>query len=442
MNDDEPGSDRITIDVASEALLSGAGVILQDGDVAHVFPISERVRNRVIVHGNVYQPGPIALTPGMRISDALRKAGGLLPNTYLGQLLIGRKRSDGTEVIVRAMLADTLGNVIGDTPLQEEDDLHIFSLSTFRPERSVAITGAVNKGGRFPFTDGGTLRDLVLVAGGLKESAYLLEAEIARLPDSRDSGRTAITIRVPLDSTYLFERGPDGRYFGPPGLPSRSSGTPEVLLKPYDNVLILRQPDWELQRSVAIQGEVRFPGTYALLNKSERLSDLVKRAGGLTDEAYGDGILFVRSQFGLGRVGVAISAALRQYESTDNLILRDGDNITIPSFNAVVSIRGAVNQPSNVAYTRGKDLEYYVNQAGGYARTADEGRAYVLQPNGKYDAVRNHFLRPSSIPMPLPGAVITVPEKDPEVKKDLTALIAQIGQITAGFITLIIVAKR
>ena len=97
---------------------------------------------------------------------------------------------------------------------------------------------------------------------------------------------------------------------------------------------------------------------------------------------------------------------------------------------------------SNVAYTRGKDLEYYVNQAGGYARTADEGRAYVLQPNGKYDAVRNHFLRPSSIPMPLPGAVITVPEKDPEVKKDLTALIAQIGQITAGFITLIIVAKR
>ena len=247
---------------------------------------------------------------------------------------------------------------------------------------------------------------------------------------------------VPLDSTYLFERGPDGKYFGPPGLPGRAGGAPEVFLKPYDNVLILRQPDWELQRTVSIQGEVRFPGSYALLNKSERLSDLVKRAGGLTDEAYGDGILFVRNQPGLGRVGVALATALEQYESADNLILRDGDNITIPSFNAVVSIRGAVNQPSNVAYTRGKDVEYYVNQSGGFARTADEGRAYVLQPNGKYDAVHNHFLRPSSIPVPLPGAVVTVPERDPTDRKDLTALIAQIGQIAAGFITLIVLAKR
>ncbi|MEO5818754.1 MAG: SLBB domain-containing protein [Gemmatimonadaceae bacterium] len=439
----EPGRDRITIDVSAEVLLAGTGaaVPLQNGDVVRVFAISERIRNRIVVAGNVNQPGAQGLVPGMKLSDALRKVG-LKPDTYLGEVLITRLRGDSTRLQLRAMLADTTGRVINDFTLQEDDEVTVYSLTTFRPDRYVAIGGAVKAGGQFPFREGMTLRDLVLLANGVQESAWLKEAEIARLPLSRDSGRTAMTIRVPLDSTYLFDRGPNGEYVGPPGPPTMASGAPDVLLKPYDNVLILRQPNFELQRTVTIQGEVRFPGAYALKNKTERLSDLVARAGGLTDEAYADGIVFARGQFGLGRVGIELSTALKKYESSDNLILRDGDNITIPPFNSIVTIRGAVNQPTNVAYVRGKGIDYYVGAAGGATRTGDGNHAYVVQPSGKLESVKHRFLLPSSTPQPRPGSVVTVPEKDPADKKDYIAMAAQIGQVVAGLVTVILLAKR
>jgi protein involved in polysaccharide export with SLBB domain len=437
------GSDRVTIDVASDAGLTSASsaVVLFDGDVVRVFPIADRVRNRIIVQGNVYQQGPQGFAAGMKLSDALRKAG-LQPDTYLGEVLITRLRSDSTRQQLRATLADTTGRVLNDLPLQESDEITVYSQTTFRPLRYVAIAGAVKNGGRFPYRQGMTLRDLVLLANGVQESAYLKEAEIARLPASRDSGRTAMTIRVPLDSTYLFERKPNGEYDGPPGLQTSATGAPDILLSPYDNVLILRQPGWELQRSVALHGEVRFPGAYALLNKTERLSDLIKRAGGLTDEAYSDGIVFVRSQYGIGRVGVELSSALKRYDSNDNLILRDGDEITIPPYNSVVTIRGAVNQPSTVAYVAGKGIDYYIGAAGGVSRTGDDGHAFVTQPSGKLESVRTRFLLPATMPRPRPGSVVTVPEKDPADKKDYLALTGTIAQIIATTITIIVAIRR
>jgi protein involved in polysaccharide export with SLBB domain len=438
------GRDRITVGVASADLLSATGplVPLRNGDVVRVFPISERIRNRIAVGGNVFQPGQQALTPGMRLSDALRKAGGVQPDTYLGEVLITRLRSDSTREQLRAMLADTSGRVINDLPLQEDDEITVFSLTTFRPVRYVAIGGAVNKGGRFPYREGMTLRDLVLLANGVQESAYLREAEIARLPESREGGLTATTIRVPLDSSYLFERKPNGEYAGPPGLPFAAGGTPSVVLKPYDNVSILRQPNWELQRIVTLLGEVRYPGSYALKSKTERLSDLLLRAGGLTDEAYADGIVFNRTQGGIGRVGLELSTALRRYESNDNLILRDGDNITIPAYNSVVTIRGAVNQPSTVAYVRGKGIDYYISAAGGPSRLADEGRAYVVQPSGKLESVRRRFLVPSSMPQPRPGSIVTVPERDPADKKDYLAITGAVASIIGSTVAIIVAITR
>lgn len=438
------GRDRITIDISSEALLVGTGprVPIQDGDVVRVYPISARLRDVVAVSGNVREPGIVALTPGMKVSDALRKAGGILPDTYLGEILISRLRPDSSRIQLRAMLADTTGRIVDDFPVQEDDQVTVFSLTTFRPARYVAIGGAVRSGNRFPFREGMTLRDLVLLANGLSESAYLKEAEIARLPASRDSGRTAVTIRVPLDSTYLFERKPNGEYVGPPGLAFPASGAPEVLLKPYDNVLILRQPDWELQRTVTLTGEVKYPGAYALVRKSERLSDIIARAGGLTAEAYPEATVFSRSQNGLGRIGIDIPTAMREYESSDNLILRDGDVIEVRQYLSVVAIRGAVNQPTNVAWVPGKAIDYYLNAAGGVSRTGDEDRAYVLQPNGKYEATHTHFLRPASLPRPAPGAVVNVPERDLTDKKDFTAIAAQIGQIVAGMATVFLLIRR
>jgi polysaccharide export outer membrane protein len=440
----EEGRDRITIDVSSASLLGGSGgsVPLQNGDVVRIFPISGAVRDQVAVTGNVREPGVVAFATGMKISDAIRKAGGLPANTYLGEMLISRRHSDGSREMLRATLVDTLGNVANDFRLQEYDSLVVYSVETFRPARYVAIAGAVRSGGRFPYRVGMTLRDLVLLADGVQESAYLREAEIARLPESRDSGRTAVTIRVPLDSTYLFERATGVGYVGPPGLQTASSGAPDVLLKPYDNVLILRQPDWELGRTVVLTGEVKFPGAYALRNKSERLSDLIARAGGLSDEANSDGIVFVRAQNGVGRVGIDLAAALRRYDSNDNLILRDGDNISVPAINLVVSIRGAVNQPSTVAYVSGKDIDYYINAAGGTARNGDEGHAYVTQPSGKLESVQNHFLRPASVPQPRPGSVVTVPERDPADKKDYIAIVGTVAQVVASFVAIIVAIKR
>ncbi len=438
------GRDRITVDVGSADILRSTGplVALQNGDVVRVFPISERVRNRIAVAGNVFQPGVQGLTPGMRLSDALRSAGGVQPDTYLGEVLVSRLRSDSTRMQLRATLTDTSGHFVNDLLLQEDDEITVFSLTTFRPNRYVAIGGAVKSGGRFPYRAGMTLRDLVLLANGVQESAYLREAEIARLPESREGGLTATTIRVPLDSSYLFERKPNGDYAGPPGLPFDAGGSPVVVLKPYDNVLILRQPNWELQRTVTIQGEVRYPGSYALKSKTERLSDLLQRAGGLTEEAYADGIVFNRSQGGIGRVGVELSSALRRYESNDNLILRDGDNITIPAYNSVVTIRGAVNQPSTVAYVRGRSIDYYISAAGGPSRLADEGRAYVIQPSGKLESVRRRFLLPSAVPQPRPGSIVTVPERDPADKKDYLAIAGALASILTSTVAIVIAVTR
>ena len=292
--------------------------------------------------------------------------------------------------------------MIGDFPLSEDDQIRVFSVTEFRPERYVAITGAVRNSGQVPFREGMTVRDLVLLAGGLEQSADLREAEIARLPADRRGGATATTSRVPLDSSYIFERGPDGKYFGPPGLPAPNGSGPEIRLRPYDNVLIFRQPNWALQRTAVVSGEVTRPGTYSLTKKTERISDIITRAGGLTPEAYADGVTFYRVTDKVGRIGIALPEILRNPRSRDNLQLQDGDSIFIPRFNAVVNVKGAVNSPVAVTYVPGRSLEYYVRAAGGITRKGDLRYAYVTQPNGKVEATSGKFIFKND-PRPRPG---------------------------------------
>ena len=429
-----PGAARVVTEIVSEQFATGTGpaVPVEAGDVIRVFPVSARVRNRVAVRGNVWLPGPQGIEPGQTtIADVLRAAGGVKPDTYLGQILISRMQRDSSRTQMRAALFDTTGAVLGDFPLAEDDEITVFSVSEFRQPQYVAISGAVQKGGRFEYREGMTVRDLVLLAGGLEESALLTEAEIARLPQDRSTGRTAVTFRTPLDSSYIFTRGPDGRYIGPPGLPAPSGPAPEQPLLPYDNVLILRQPGWELQRSVAVAGEVRYPGKYALQTKSERISDIVKRAGGLTGEGYADGIVFIRRGYQdrdfqgrtlntVGRIGIELPKVLRNPRERDNLILQDGDSIFIPRYSGVVHVTGEVNSPIAVAYVPGRDLPWYVRSAGGAGAKADLGRAYVTQPNGKVEAaVKRRFL-PDDHPRPRPGSVIVVPQKDPSERDSLT----------------------
>ncbi len=468
---EQTGRDRTTIDVSSEKLASGLGppVPILNGDVVRVFPIADRVRNRISVRGNVFTPGPQGLRPGMKVADALRDAGGIKPDTYLGEVLITRLQSDSSRVQLRARLLDTTGVVLNDFALQEDDQINVYSLTAFRPTRYVAIAGHVNTPGRFPFREGMTVRDLVLLGGGVKEGASLREAEIARLPQDRSKGQTAVTIRVPLDSTYLFERRTGVAYSGPPGQSAPAAGMPDVTLEPYDNVLILRQESFEYQRTVVLSGQVRYPGAYALRSKREQLRELIERAGGLTDEAQSDGILFVRKGPGAykinsdaagsirdtvvqdsltraratnGRIGIDLAEVLKNPRSRDNITLEDGDDITIPRYNPVIRVQGAVNAPANVTYVPGRDIFYYIGAAGGGARTADEKRAFVTQPSGKLESVRRRVLVSRSIPVPKAGAVVSVPERDPADKRDLTAIVGSISSVLASLIAIVAVVRR
>jgi polysaccharide export outer membrane protein len=439
------GRDRVVTEIVSDAFMTGTGptVAIQPGDVIRVFSVASRVRNRIQVSGDVWSPGSIGIAAGMRLSDALRLAGGVRPDVYLGQILITRTMPDSSHIQLRAALRDTTGVVINDLPLQEDDDIRVFSVSEFRPTRYVAINGAVRKGGQYPFREGMTMRDLVLLAGGLDQSAYLSAAEIARLPANRAGGVTATTFRVPLDSSYIFERGPDGKYLGPPGLPAPSGPNPEVTVQPYDNVLIMRQPSWELQRAVAVAGEVQFPGKYSLQTKAERISDIIKRAGGLTPDSYANGVVFVRTRGAVGRIGIELPEVLHNPDSPDNLTLQDGDSIYIPRYNAVVNVQGAVNSPVTVTYSPGKDMEYYIRSAGGPTPIADLKRSYVRQPNGKLESWHPRFMLPDGIPKPEPGSAVYVPSHNPLDKPlDFLASIASIASIVAGLATLVLAVRH
>ncbi|HEU4799739.1 MAG TPA: SLBB domain-containing protein [Gemmatimonadales bacterium] len=442
--DSSYGRGRVVVDVGPEQLAQAVpSLVMLPGDSVTVFPVAARLRGFVTVEGNVWLPGQVGFTPGMQLSQALNLAGGPKPDVYLGQVLVSRLRSDSTRAQLRTSFADTTGRLSNDLVLQEDDVVRVFSRTTFRPERYVVITGAVRQPGRIEFREGMTVRDAILLADGLAPDAYLVEAEIARVPDTRSQGQVATTIRVPLDSTYLFARGAPGEYQGPPGPAAPRSGSPEVVLQPYDNLLILRQPEWELVRTVTITGQVKYPGPYALRTKTERLLDVIQRAGGLTSAAYADGIEFYRRQDSAGRVGIDLKAVLRDGDHRDNLILAAGDSMHIPEFDPIVMVRGAVNSPGAVAFEPGRDLDFYVRAAGGYSKEGDKRRAFVTQPNGDKQSVERRFLLPDSRPAPRPGAEVMVPVRDPaERGPGIASVLGVAAQLLASVVTVIVVARN
>ncbi len=426
------GSDRIVLDVAipdqndSRAL---AAVKLEAGDVVDVPKVANRVRRRIEVKGNVWQAGSQGITAGETLTEAIQRAGGLKPDTYLGRVIISRLKSDSTREQVRATLRDLTGATTEPITLREDDEITVFSLTEFRAPRFVAISGAVARAGQYPYHEGMTLRDLVLQAGGLQPSAALRDVEVARLPKTREEGVIASTFHAAIDSSY----------FATSGTPSTAA---ETVLEPYDNVLVFRQPDWQLQQTVVLTGEVRYPGVYSLRSKTERLSDLIGRAGGLTASAYAGGITFTRGESGQGRVGIDLPGVLKDKEDHDNLLLIAGDSIHVPRFNALVTIAGAVNSPLSVPYEAGKSLEHYIRAAGGVAAEGDGKRVWVQQANGKVESRHRAAMFFTSSPTPLPGSRVYVPQRDPNAKKDWTQILGTTAQVLGSLVTIIVVLNR
>jgi len=386
-------------------------ISLEPGDVVHVRQVPDRVRGRVVVKGHVWQPDVLSIGTGLSLSQALRRAGGLKPDAYLGSVLISRLRADSTRVQLRAEVRDTTGAVATDIALQEDDEVTVFSRTEFRPARYVAIAGMVRSGGRYPWREGMRLRDLVLLAGGLTEGVATDAVEVARRPEVLAPGELAKTIKVSIDSSYLFDEG------------AVRKSAEEVPLQPYDNVLIFRRPDWEETRQVSITGEVQFPGTYTLRTKDETLADLVRRAGGLTRYASVDGAFFTRARSGTTfasrdasrvRVGVDLARALRDPKSNENLTLQSGDAIDVPAIRETVDLQGELNSPSATTVVNGKPLGYYIRAGGGPTVKADAKLAYVIQPNGKVETRRRLLWVITLDPTPRAGSTVVVPTKDLE----------------------------
>lgn len=436
--------DRIVLDVPVEQVVAGQApaVAIEPGDEVSVLAVPSSRRGYVKVSGAVYGPGTFGWWPGIRISDVVKLAGGVTPAVYGEIAHISRlNAADSTRSLVRVSVPpDSLTPWSNDVTLDEYDEITIYGREQLRSERFVHIGGTVRRPGEYAYREGMTLRDLVLQAGGLSDGALLDSAEVARLPRSRTSGELAQTYRVQMDSTYLFE--PDSTtYRFLPGVTSRASGAPEVPLEPYDRVTIFRQPDWELQRTVAVRGEVVFPGPFALQVRDERLSSVIRRAGGVNRTAYVAGARLERAAENAGAVNIDLEAAMRRPGGEEDLILRPGDVITVPEYNGVVKVVGAVVSPVSVQYRTGESLAYYIENAGGYTRSADRSRVSVRLANGSAETTDGWwFLRRS--PRIGPGATVVVPVKPEEEPFRLTEFLSATASILASTVAIIVVATR
>jgi protein involved in polysaccharide export with SLBB domain len=396
-------------------------VMLEQGDVVFV-PLRGR---RVQVHGAVIRPAFYELSESEDLLDVLQAAGGFAPEASRDRLTIHRvlrPSERGSGLAERQAIdlelrptaeADGMshlgGVVIPPIGLQDGDSIVVDAVPSLEDGYYVTIEGTVRTPGRFPWHPEMTLRDLMALARGPTVGADLREAEVSRLPAERQNGLLAERLRVPLDSSYLSSREGDNVFRGPPGIAFPAAGTsPELHLEPFDEVLILQQPNFDMPGSVVITGEVSVPGRYTLLTRSDRVADLVGRAGGLLDTGHADGARLIRAEDELGRIDLDLMAALDDPDGDDNVLLRSGDSLHIPEYSPTVVVRGAVNSEVTVMYRPGEDLDYYIANAGGYRYDADKGRVSVRYANGSA-RTRSKFLFFSSYPEPGPGSEVLVP---------------------------------
>jgi protein involved in polysaccharide export with SLBB domain len=444
----QPGApNRIVVDIplVGVGLLKAAPFPIEPGDVVTAFSLAEERRAFVELKGNVYHPGTYGWSADLKLSDLIHRAGGFRPATYAGRAHIERLNPvDSTRYLVDVRLPAAVGQ-----PFPEDLQLHDFDIVTvygreeFRAERTVSIDGMVNEPGTFPYREGITLRDLVLMARGLKDGALLDSAEIARLPVDRSAGQLAMSLRVPLDSSYLFETD-STTYRFLPGLVIPSREAADVPLEPFDHILILRQPEFELQRMVKITGEVRFPGTYALIRRDERISELVRRAGGVLPTGFALGGSLHRAQNQTGLVNIELDRLLDRPGSRNDLVLLPGDSLHIPEYNPVVLVTGEVNNPVSVQYRPGAGLDYYIGNAGGFTRDADKGRVSVRYAYGSAEVKSRALLLFHSSPKPMPGSTVVVPKMLPEHKTNWSAIIGNMATVagTLGTLAAIVLTRK
>ncbi|MDE6448410.1 MAG: SLBB domain-containing protein [Muribaculaceae bacterium] len=398
---------------------------LKDGDIITVGTILDRYANRVELKGAVYRPGMFAIGDDLTtVGQLVRKADGLTEDAYADRVLLYREGPELQLEILSLDLKGILNGTVADVPLQRNDVLVISSIHELQSRGSLSIGGLVARPGTYPFADNTTLEDLILQAGGLLEGASTARVEVAR----RVVNPTSLTQTQRLADIYTIsiENGlavGEGQGF---------------ILMPYDHVTVRTSPGYGEQRHVSIGGEVLFAGGYTLEKRNERISDVVRRAGGILDGAYVRGAHMTRrlsddeytarqealrlaiansnanvgdsialSKIDVSRsynVGIDLEKAIAYPGSHYDLVLQPGDAIFVPEQQSIVKISGDVMFPNAVVYEPGKKLDYYVNMAGGYGQTARKNKAYIVYLNGTVAKAKR------STPIE-PGCTIIIPSK-------------------------------
>jgi polysaccharide biosynthesis/export protein len=433
------GRYRSLIDVDLTELERSDTGELADGDVVMVFGVTDERRNRIWLGGGVRNPGVYEWQSGMTLWSLLSRADGLVEAAYTPRAHILRLvESDGTRRLIRATLErDEAGRPLHDLVLADNDSIVVLTRTELANPEFVSISGFVKEPETYPLAHGMTLKDLILAAGGFTHGAFVLEAEVSRMPDPlQRSNVTAHVYRVPLTAGT-----PGG---GDPGngedrLPNWTPDMDEFELMHGDRVFIRRAPGYESVREVTVTGEVMVPGSYVLATRDERLADIIERAGGLTSHADPAGMNVKRRD----RILAAeFQRALTRPDHRSNILLQAGDTIHVPGVDPTVVVAGAVNFESRVVYVPGRPVSYYINQAGGYTDAADRKRTTISYANGERSAVRRGVFSGRG-PDVRPGSQIFVPAKpEAQVGTNWDSIVSRSIAALTGIATLLLAVQQ
>jgi polysaccharide biosynthesis/export protein len=365
----------------------------QRGDKYTIGKILERFENRVTIKGPVFREGEFAIEAGMKtVKELIKKAEGIREDAFMNRATITRKKDDNEPLIIAFDLSKLMKGEIDDIPLKREDIITIRTIQSLREKRVVTIRGEINKEGKYPYVEGMTIADLIVLADGFSDGASSSKIELARRVEEDTTG-------LPQNQNVRIEAFDIDR-----DLKIRIEDA-RVTLRPYDRIYVRKLPRYEDQKSVTIQGEVKYPGAYTIKDKFQRISDLINLAGGFKDGAFKEGAVFRRdSTF----IAINLLNVINNPNVKDNLLLIGGDNLTIPREIQTVKLTGEVLNPISIAFNEGLSTKDYIAQAGGFTDKAAKRRVYVKYANGISDKTRT-FLFFTTYPKVKQGSEIVIP---------------------------------
>ena len=396
---------------------------VMDGDVVTADSIINRFSNKLEVVGAVYRPGIYEFCDNINtVKELLTQADGLLGDAFTNRAVLYRQRENLTSEVLSVDVKGIMNGTAPDVELKNNDLLYIPSIHDIKYAGDVYISGEIKNPGIYPYSDNMTLEDFVITAGGLKDEASLVRVDVSRR--IKDNKGTEVTETVGQNFTFGLK---DGFIV---------DGEPGFVLEPYDQVFVRKSPGYNVQKNVKVNGEVLYEGEYSLNFKNERLSSLIERAGGITAFGYAKGakltrvanddekkrmedvLKLMRRELGEGltdslkleldsvfTVGIDLEKALAKPGSSADIVLREGDVISVPEMTSTVKINGAVMMPNTVTYMEGENVKYYLNQAGGYSQSAKKSKKFIIYMNGQVERVKARSKKVE------PGCEIVVPNK-------------------------------